>query len=341
MQLNALYGIFFTIIVAAACIAVVIYRSGADSEVQTSTVTNATPTLAAPTLSSATAGASDSAFLLTENATTNTLYAWGTATDTNTCQDLTSATAAWFGKFYRSNASAIGATGDACGTQDGQKCYDLTDAMFTTTVAGQDACSSATDTTVTYQATVNIIGYMADPTDASAVANTSSFWTVQVAVTDAPSAGLAAKRSPSVSTQIEMTQLLALDLGAQTVDFGALAAGDTSAEKSLSIENTGNENIDVKFSAESATWSCTSGQMNASTTHYSATSSQGFATATYALTTTATTDTAWSKAKATTTASLVVSEASKTAYWLLQIPAAGGAAGKCNQTATLTPVLDS
>lgn len=211
---------------------------------------------AAPTVDTITAaqtsGGSQASFNLTEN-TSTTIFAHGSITDADGCEDVaTNGTVT--GKFYRSNVTG----GDACST-DNNDCYPLTNANCTKT-----GCSGPGDNTFNYECTAEV-QYYADSTTAGSYSATN--WTALVKATDQ------ATNAGTNTDTIEMNTLLGVNVPAN-MSYGTIDLDTVSAEKILTITNTGNSGIDVDVKVDGAMVCNGQGSSNipAGNTHYSGTS---------------------------------------------------------------------
>ncbi len=182
-------------------------------------------------------------------------------------------------------------------------------------------CGSATDTVLTYEIPVPL-QYHSNPTDASSV-NSSTNWTVKISADDYPVVG-SPKRSAVATDTFEVASLIALTPFNGFMDFGELLPGATSSEQNETVVNSGNTDIDLDLYATN--WSCSSGSMNASQTHYGLTTNGNYASMTALLTTSSSLDI--SIPKQTTT----YQSSGKNIFFRLLIPNSG-VAGTCNSTA--------
>lgn len=163
---------------------------------------------------------------------TTTVYATGTVTDLNGFADLDVATAT----IYRSGV------GETC-TEDANDCYRAGNASCTLNSCGGTACA--------LECSVDMY-YFADPTDIGTYAGET--WRAFAEIADV-SGSTATATAPSIDL---------LTLRAITVDdsiaYGALApSSDTGAvNASTTVENIGNDNIDISISGTNLTDGATS-----------------------------------------------------------------------------------
>jgi hypothetical protein len=207
-----------------------------------------------------------------------------TVTDNNGYTDITSVAAV----FYDSIA-----TTSTC-SSDNSDCYtDI--ACATSSCSGTDTQCIATCSTDVW--------YYANP----------SSWKWQIKATDAASAS-----STGTSATTTIANLIAINVSEATINYGSLSIGETSAQATTTVENTGNTNLDVDTYGTNMT--CTSGSI--------AVGQQKFNTegAETALTGVAQTiDLNVSKR--------ITTPPTGSIYWKLYVPS-GGAKGDCSGTNT-------
>jgi len=306
--------------------ATIIYRSSADTEPLTSTITNATPTIdsvySSITSDTDTSPTTDDAIMTLIDANVLNIYAHGQATDLNGCSELDTSLAIFYWKAYMTSDpnGHAGSSNTTCSTNTS------TDCTYGSSSGGYGAvfqCGSETDTVSTYEIPISL-DYFSNPTDASSV-NSSTNWTVKISANDYPVVG-SPKRSAVATDTFEVASLIGLSLGNGFVSFGELFPGETSDWVGDSIINRGNTDIDLDLYGSN--WSCSSGSMNASQTHYSLSSTNTYASMTALLNTSSSLDIT----VPTQTRTDINSD--KNIYFRLLIPKSG-VAGTCNSTATL------
>lgn len=308
---KVMYGSLFVAIVVVFGVLVLI-KSWADNSTETATVSNAAPSVDSTTISTSSYGSSASSLTLTENTTTTT-YVFGTATDTNGCEDI-DATSNYALQMYRTDVSG----GSSC-TADDNDCYRATSA---TTV---DQCTAGgSDTTARYQFNV-AMNYFADATDTGAP-NAATNWTARVVTTDDSSAASSASTATT-----EVASLIALD-ATSSISYGTIALAGTSSQQTATITNTGNRNMDATVAADGGMTCDGRGTISVGQVHWSLTSSFAYASGTV-LTTSAV-------SLNNSTAQRTGGVSSTPSYWLLQLPSTG-IAGTCTNTLTLTAQADS
>lgn len=332
------YAIVFGVLAIASLAALVMYHSLTDSTDQNASIGNV-----APSLTVFTGIATDPIYLLdsltitlAENTTTN-IFLHGTATDANGCNQIKKAAGGgtWSAKVYRTGAPIgdVGA-GASCATANNADCYTIATQPTTTDEATNCSSVSSTGTTVGYEYVVPI-QYYADPTDAGTYATDT--WTSRVDLADSSNAAA----TPATDTfEIASTAALSVDT---SIDFsssnsshpGAMHLGDTSdTDTTMTVVNTGNTTIDTSLSGTSTDnpgyFTCTTGKMLITNSHYSTSTLQSWDTS-LPLTTTPALVPAFSitkKVQGGGAASLPI-------YWRLNIPSTG-VSGTCSSTTTVT-----
>jgi hypothetical protein len=260
---NVIYGIIFVVISVIGLVALSVVLSRADTVSQTGSVTNDDPSIDSITISESSLGSADSSLTLTENAN-KTIYVHGTATDNNGCEDIDdTASATWGARLYRTGV------GNNCTASD-NNCYTITPANEDIT-----GCSAGgSDLNVVYEFDFDL-KYFADATDAGSSPDfSSSEWTAGVKVTDNNNGD-----SNFATTTAEVATLKALNVTSDK-SYGEVALGATSAEQTLTITNTGNDDDLDPTIEQASTWSCTIGTIPQDQLHWSDTSSFAYADAT-------------------------------------------------------------
>jgi hypothetical protein len=173
---------------------------------------------------------------LTENT-----YVWATSTmtvsDANGCNTIQSVTA----KFYLASTSN---SGSGC-TYDGNNCY--TSVCVATTTGNQ--CTGVGDTSVQYDCGFQV-WYIAEATDGSAPAWTSSIWSVFAEAYDGTDTG----NATNTTETININTLAALSV-TSNINYPSTAAGtDTGAtNQTATVTNTGNVLINSDVSGTDMT----------------------------------------------------------------------------------------
>lgn len=315
-KVHLFYGILFTVIAAAALIAIAVIGSRADNATSTATVDNSSPTVDT-VITTATTGGSDAGnegdagFVIAEGSSTTTIYVRGSASDLNGCEQISTGNGDWKLKLYKTGASNAG-SGATCTTADNNDCYNFTESAVT--LANCD--SGGSDTAVDYEFAA-AVQYWIDPTD------TSGTWTSKVTVTDSASAA-------ANSTDIfEVGSTVALD--ASSINYGSLSLGATSTDNTLTVTNTGNTVIDLDISGTAMTCSGTSSaNIAAANTHWDLTADVAYGSMTGTLSGTPT-DVQLDLAARTSESTA----STGSMYFKLAVPSAG-VSGTCSNTITLT-----
>ena len=193
---------------------------------------------------------------LTSNQTTQ-INITATITDYNGCTDIDSVNAT----FFRTNI-----TGGSNAADNNRTHYS----MDCTVQAG--TCTGDSDSAADYDCKVNVTWY-ADPTDSgSKFAGTN--WTVNVTPYDTTGIGT------SDSTIYDLKTLTSFNLIDTSINFGSLSLGQntTTTNQDITLENLGNEGIDISFTGYGATqydnysMNCTLGEIPIDYLEYSASS---------------------------------------------------------------------
>lgn len=246
--------------ITGLCLAASIVGWLAFSQLTQAQVNN-NPTIDSITIAETTGGSAITAINLNE-ATVKNIYIHGTATDLDGCDQIDSASSpsSWKVVLYRSDLAG----GNSC-TADDQNCYQDSE---------QDSdlfnCNPPSDTVLDYEMVIPVEFY-ADATDpGSSPDHATTNWTAYVEVTDDESG------TGSTSTTVEMNTLLALTVS-ESINYGELDLGDESAEKPLTITNTGNHNDLDPTIADYSGWNCDIGSFDASQVHWNTTPALGYA----------------------------------------------------------------
>jgi len=157
--------------------------------------------------------------IILNEATTKSVSATGTVSDTDTYSDISSVQ----GKLYRSGV------GSGCAT-DNSNCYEDTSC----------ATSSCSGNTCDYSCDYNVQFY-AEPTDSGTYSGQN--WVAWVKVTDSQSAS-----STATSTGVELNTLQSLDVSA-SISYGSVSAdANSTGDHTATVTDTGNVAIDVQIS---------------------------------------------------------------------------------------------
>jgi len=268
--------------------------------------TSATVSNALPVASSASIDSGNASVTLTENTTTN-IVCTATVTDNNGCEDIENGTAV----FYRTNA-----TGGASCSDDDNDCYS----SETCTEDGGSCTVGGSDLTSTYTCTI-AVQYFADATDAGS-ANEATDWTCEITPIDGTGSGTAD------TDTIEMSTLTALDVTG-TIAYGSLALGaDTStSNQTVTLTNTGNEDMDPQVSGTNMSCSLGSTEIDVAQQKF------GLTDVTYGSLT-------WALSGTPTARDFTLPQRTSTAvtddsYWGLAVPSTG-VGGTCSGTNTFT-----
>lgn len=310
-----MYGILLALVAVIILLVLLVSKSQTDDSSQTATITNSNPTVDSVTISTSSGGSAASAISLTEN-TTTTIYIHGTATDNNGCEEIddVSTGSLWDIRLYR---TSIGDETD-CTVTNSTSCY-----VDTEQNADLTNCSTGgSDTDIDYEMDIPV-QYYADATDAGA--HSATDWTAWVGVTD-DNAGVG-----SSTATTEVNTLTALDVSSP-IAYGSLALGAYSAEQTITITNTGNNNALDPTIEQSADWSCTVGSIPKSNVHWSISPTAGGQTGYDAGTAvSASADSLGLSILKTTNGAASTDDV----YTILRVPTTG-ASGSCTSTLTFT-----
>ncbi|RMF06702.1 hypothetical protein D6764_01645 [Candidatus Woesearchaeota archaeon] len=176
-------------------------------------VQNSPPVASSPVIN----GGND--ITLTEGTTTEVLGTV-TVTDDNGCTEIQTVDAV----LYREGV------GEIAGDDENNH--------YSATCVGNNDCINSSDLDQTFNCTFNM-WYYADPTDVGSIYE-SEVWIFKVTPSDVDT-------GTPANTSVEVNTLTAIEISPLTIDYGALALGaDTGAfNEVLTINNTGNEGVDV------------------------------------------------------------------------------------------------
>lgn len=273
---------------------------------------NSVPTVDATTIALSSLGAAATEINLIENSAT-TAYIHGTASDTDGCAQIddVSSPSSWAVVFYRTNVTG----GSSCANNE-SNCYQVTEQN-----SNLSGCSGPGDPNLAYEMTVPVQFY-ADATDVGSNPDYSATaWTASVTVTD----DIGASGSRTATTEINTLKALNV---ITSISYGNLDLGATSAEQTVVITNTGNDNDLDPTVRQTDDWTCTNGTIAAGNTHWNLTAGQGYAAGT-AMTQSAVDLNNLSISKSTGSAS------TKNIYTMLQLPAQN-IGGTCSSTLEIT-----
>lgn len=307
-NLGARRLLWLVLAVAAVLVLLLLLRyvSKTDDTGQTVTVGNSNPTVDTVNVAIISGGDDQATITLVENST-KTIYIHGTATDNNGCNNVDTP-ANWTVKIYRTDRTS------GCSADDND-CY----LVATATDLALTNCTGAGDMTLSYEAT-DTLQYYADATDAGSP-NAATTWSAKVTATDEDTG------SGMGSDTFEMNSLVALGATA-SINYGTLGLGETSAEQTLTVTNTGNRAIDSAQTGDDM--SCDgvgSDPVDITQAHWSFTGSFAWGDGTALANTGGDID--LDLAQRTGAAS------TKDMYLLLKLPATG-VEGVCTNTVTLT-----
>lgn len=255
------FGFLFTLIAVVALIALLVTKSGADTTTQEFSITNINPAIPTLTISSTSFGTAYTPVTLLENVG-KTIYVHGTASDQNGCGQIdvvngsglgagVTDSSLWTGRFYRTNLAG----GQDC-TPNQSNCYWITMENADLAVAGRDQCTDAgggSDQALEFEFD-QLVNYYADATDANSVPDYSATdWTAYISIIDDQGG------STSATATTEVATLSALDTVTSAITYAATAWGDTTPQKSITIENTGNYNALDPMISQEAVWACNIG----------------------------------------------------------------------------------
>ncbi len=303
--------LFSAIGAAVACIGLALLVDGLSAPTVYS-VGNP-PSVDSVVIATASGGQSAAAIDLAEATSTN-VYIRGTASDPDGCSQIdgVASPSVWAVSFYRTDV-----TGSHNCSANNANCYHDTEEA-----SDLSGCIEGEDTDLSYEMDIPVQFY-ADATDTgSSPDRAATTWTAYVQVTDDDG------NSANGSATVEMNTLKALSV-TTTVAYGTLSLGGQSAEKTVTIRNTGNDNDLDPTIKDAAGWTCSSGSFGAGNVHWNTVGGQGYAAGT-AVTGSNTDLNNLSIAKQTSE-----TQSTKDIYLMLQIPATG-VGGACSSTLTFT-----
>ena len=273
----------------------------------TNTVNNVAPEVTAVLLN----GGVD--FQLSTEESSDNITVTGTVKDDNGCVDVDDATTADTSIYYYKLGTKVYADCDDGAEDDNNHCYALEDCVYD---AG--TCTGTADSDSTFTCTV-AIQYHANPTD-GADSTDSTWWDYTWRATLIGSDGDLSHTLES--SDIEMLSFMSYDLNTASIAYGGpLAPEATSADKTTTLEATGNVGLDVNLhSAETSMCTvdfptCTNETMAIGQQHYDF---QDDAWDSMVALTTGATELELDCFKTTTTGN----PATKDAHWKIKIPAA-------------------
>lgn len=274
---------------------------------------NSAPTVDSITIALSSGGSAVSSIDVTE-AGTKTLYIHGSASDVDGCTQIDSVdgSSQWQVVFYRSEVQGIW----GC-TANNRDCYQIQEQQ-----ENLSGCSGPLDVNLNFEMSFPLY-YYADATDTGSSPNyASQNWTATVVIND----DQFAQGSSSMTTEISTLKALNVT---SSIGYGSIQLGQTSAEKTIVITNTGNDN-DLDPAVEDADgWACTYGSFAGSQVHWNTVAEQGWGSGT-AVNSVATDMNDLSITKSATNAT-----STKNVYVTLKIPNAGFG-GSCSSTLRFT-----
>lgn len=304
-------------------------RSQADDTSTTATISNDPPSVTSLTISTSSLGPAldGSIFTPAENAT-RTLYAYGSYTDNNGCDEVSDPGAnAGFSLNIRRNGMTTTTCQDPSST-DPLNCYVAAETV-SSTAAGTGLncvisnCSGGTDVSADFECTFPIHHFV-DATDEASAYNAQK-WRISYFIEDS-NGGTA----DDLDSEFEIATLNAIDSGA-SVAYGALPLGGTSAsDETLVITNTGNKDgQDINLSGNDM--GCSDGQISVGQQKYATNTSVAYGSK-VALTSSGVP--AVMNVKKNVVSSTA---ATSNTYWMISIPSSG-LSGSCSGTITVTAV---
>lgn len=306
-------SVLFVLISLVSLVVIVRLRTLADVTLQEASAQSAEPSVDAITPSNLSGSGDisipDPGLILNEGVPVS-LYVRGTVSDPNGCADLDHIVI----KAYRS-----GATGGSACTPDKNDCY-------TTTVAhGDISCSGVGDTDATFEVTIPVENF-ADPTDSGSEFEAET-WVAEATVHDADA------NSHSLTNAYEVQSLGAFDLDTSALNYGVLALGELSSQKTVNFTNTGNRLVDAYVEADDDLQSNLSGfdVIQSTAVHYSLTDTFAYGVGTAIEVTPTQTLMDLNLAQQTNDATPTI----ESGYFLLQMPP-DGISGTYTNTLTFT-----
>lgn len=276
-------------------------------------VENNPPTVDSATIALSSGGASTSSVNLAENSAT-VIYIHGTATDSDGCSqiDNVSSPSIWKVAFYRTTVS----NGENCSANN-LNCYQDTEVNTDLT-----NCAGGADVDISYEMDISV-QYYADATDSGSSPDYSdTTWTAYVSATD-DNGGIG-----TLTTTVEINTLRAIETTG-TINYGSVELGGTSAEQTIIITNTGNDNDLDPMIRQNTDWTCAVGAVATEYTRWNTTQGQGYASGT-AMTLNDVDLNNISVAKSNDGSS-----SSANVYMMLQMPSTG-VGGSCSSAITFT-----
>ncbi|MFH1789973.1 MAG: hypothetical protein ABH832_02810 [bacterium] len=286
-------------------------RSQTSSVDTTVAVTNAAPTLSTINVGSADGGSQYNDSYTPTAETTSTIYVSGVITDTNGCNDITTAGGDMFTvAFYTNTVGDVAC--NTIGENEDTQCFYKVKTSDGCSLGSTDECSSAEDETVSFVCSFALPHYI-DP-DA---------WTSKVWVTDQNSGTVSSTQGLTVTT------LTAFNYTAD-IDYGTVAIRATSTEQTVNIINTGNDNdLDLQITLQAM--DCSGSQKDIEyTNQFFSLSSTGIVTSSM----TKGDGSAQASALNLTKGTASASTPTLPVYFGLEVPA--GAAGTCTGSTTIT-----
>lgn len=317
-SMHTVYAVALTLIAIVSLVGLIVVNSQADTDTsdQTVNISNITPVLSTLTTALSSQGSDESSITLNE-ATTTTVYMYGSVSDDNGCGDIdgdAGTTAQFTVRFYESGVS--GGASCSAGNND---CY-----IPTGTVTG--CTPNTTDVDANFEFSSDFQFY-ANPTNPGSI-DASQNWISYVLVEDEN----AATANDTATDGWELVASNALNVTA-SIDYGTLNPGDNSLEKTVTVSNGGNTAIDYTIQADGV-MNCTLGvkDIAAGDVAYNLTASQ-LPTGTDVTTSPVAVDASIAKQTSGTSTS------DDDLYFMLSVP--DGVAGTCTNTLTFTATANS
>ncbi|MFA5185264.1 MAG: hypothetical protein WC551_02165 [Patescibacteria group bacterium] len=218
-------SVLFTLIAIVAIIALVMLKSKADTATEEVSVNAASPAVDTVTIVDQDTIPVDAAGLTPHEGDTNTVTVSGSVSDPNGCSDIDSVAVA----LYRTSV----------GLQEVMQQAD--NYAGTATVSG---CTGGDDTTADYTVNIATTNFV-NPTDPGSPFATDN-WTVSVTSTD-KTIGVGGLKGNN-TLPFEVNSLSAFTT-AESIDYGTVALGADSLEKTVTFTNTGNRAVDTTVRA--------------------------------------------------------------------------------------------
>lgn len=287
-------------------------RSQADSFSTSATVSNATPAIDNIYFNIATNTTSNVSSVTLTSDTRTKRYIWGTASDANGCEDITND-----GDLLGTLTNLAPGSCDQLSEHNPQQCYISyygSETAISCQLLPATCTSGGSDTTVEFECTINL-DHFASFGDAT--------WSAGLTVDDGT-----ASSTPGAVANITFVSTSAANFSASSIAYGTIALGATSTDKTITVDNTGND-TDLDLAITIPTLTCTVGTLGASRQGFSTTTNNTFSTKTAGTGSAQTFNLSLNKQTATSTSSTA------STYFQISLPSTG-AGGSCTGTTTIT-----